>query len=392
MGLFKIYLIIAMCLSSVFAFGGRLSSGGGGNVCYLDLNGRPSTVLLDLISPSGVVLPKNRMGQSLDQEIFQTPRSGVQIDPRKVMNRMELAYVASSDLLTPALRAEVEYHLTKITPSLFRTQLMTALNMFSFIATPRKFVRPSRIHLENTSLCQNSNTTAVFFYWGTYVFVSIPNWNELSLSTQSHLLVHETVRALQEVLQLNDLGLQETSRRILEFQGSSSRPHLRLSDLAGIQTTNGRDFSEALLSLDPMSLLKQDSCTAHQVLHSFERRILRSTQDFVLLQKLCRGQEVVENNTSQAEIYQRITTLASTSLDFVREGSAHYRQIQAVLYNAIGRSATLASSGLADATAPILLFPRDFVATGVQSCAAEMTSGCYRIRELFQTQIEHLSR
>ncbi|MBL7669953.1 MAG: hypothetical protein JNM39_05665 [Bdellovibrionaceae bacterium] len=162
----------------------------GGNICKIG----HKTVLLDFDGMESKTLNFDSFGEQIEFE------------PKYQKAGFKPAPVYSGRIkqkVDEILDRHNNHHLVRV--------LKTALNALVMFGVPKLFTKPLGADFSRAVNCNQNNTHVVMGYLNSMVFISIPAWNELSLMTQAGLLIHEGVRTLQKIYQLNldDRALQD---------------------------------------------------------------------------------------------------------------------------------------------------------------------------------------
>lgn len=168
---------------------GPTTSGGGGNICYL--NTGPE--LLDLVRPERPAVARIR-------------QAGVQIPV--VAGRITPFYLDRTAL--EAKLKELMQPLQKRYPGLSKI-LSFGIVGRPYLSIDETFSEPYKFYLHDPSVCKEKNVRAIIGLTEGLKFVSAPKWNELDLETQAHLIVHEGWRYIQDGtdFKIDDKTLQD---------------------------------------------------------------------------------------------------------------------------------------------------------------------------------------
>ncbi len=91
------------------------------------------------------------------------------------------------------------------------------LKSIQFLITPLRIKHLSRIYLPPRSICQKANLQTAILFDNGFLYISLPVWNKLGLLSQAGLLIHESLRNVQILQQLDgtDADLERLTAKIL---------------------------------------------------------------------------------------------------------------------------------------------------------------------------------
>lgn len=213
--------------------------GGGGNVCFVS---QGSQLLLDLDRPG-------RLSQYGD---YHQPGHRIVLDQ---LNN-DIGFAAINPLIYEPLRQAVLARVAGISKDLveFKTSIFNSLfkNGFRFFAIPSEFRYPIGADFSLSDLCARHNSKAIFVFSEGLLFLSVPNWNLLSLGVQADLLIHEGTRNIQKNIgiKFTDLEVQTLTWALLTQSSKTIKElnflNVRLSEYLGLKQSHQKfcEFKE----------------------------------------------------------------------------------------------------------------------------------------------------
>ena len=185
-------------------FAGGVATGGG-SVCVNPAVNNGNPILLDLALSNQPDLPDN-------------PYTGTRIRNTKV------AEATYADRINLHKNRAYQYALARIQAwekhpgSKYSMALVEeGLKSVQFIITPLR-IKPLRgVYLPPGSKCQMSNLHTAILFDNGFLYISLPAWNRLGLLSQAGLLIHESLRNVQILQQLDgtDAELERLTAKIL---------------------------------------------------------------------------------------------------------------------------------------------------------------------------------
>ncbi len=192
-------------------FAGGVATGGG-SVCVNPNVNNGNPMLLDL-------------ALSNLADLIDNPYTGTRLHDTKV------AEATDADLINLHNNRAYQYALSRIQAwekranSKYSMALVEeGLKSVQFLITPLR-IKPLRgVYLPPGSKCQMSNLHTAILFDNGFLYVSLPEWNSLGLLSQAGLLIHEALRNVQILQQLDgtDADLERlTAKILLPYDGTT---------------------------------------------------------------------------------------------------------------------------------------------------------------------------
>lgn len=172
-----IFVTLLTCDHAMALRGRGGSHGGGGNICFIDNR----AVILDLV--------RNNLPHSNFEPGVQIPTSFQELG---LFN----PFISDQGILLKSKISQMLQPFIKKFPELGQILFFGIENMW-FFGTHNRFAESIQADFSNTQLCHTGNVRAVVGFYAGLKFISIPDWNQLDLDTQAHLIIHEGWRFYQ---------------------------------------------------------------------------------------------------------------------------------------------------------------------------------------------------
>ncbi len=186
------------------AFAGGAATGGG-SVCVNPAVNDGHPELLDLVLAD-------------QPELIDNPYTGTRLRETKV------AEATFADIINLHNNRAYQYALARLQAwerrpdSKYSMALVEeGLKSIQFMITPLKIRPLSRVYLPEGAACQRSNLHTAILFDNGFLYISLPEWNSLGILSQAGLLIHESLRNVQILQQLDgtDADLERLTAKIL---------------------------------------------------------------------------------------------------------------------------------------------------------------------------------